>query len=202
VPARSHPASRSGSEDAPAGTATGRTNETSSGVVALASVELRIPAKLTANATIPVAATASHGVCDASVPRVMSTAPPATSSDCAVTRARIAPPKSTNSSVLSAPKAANRAMVALPMTTSVSAKHAGITIAPRAARRSAAASGSRRRIQPGRAGGLSRGHPGRSWGDLTGRRRAVRACPARAGPAPVRAGQRAAAVSSVRTISA
>ena len=109
-----------------------------------------------------------------------------------MTRACIVPPKSTNSSVLSAPNAAKSAMVPLPMTTSLSAKHAGMTIAARAARRSAARPGSRARSRSMRAAGVSRDRPARP----------LMARPYRPPARPVRGAQCAPAASSVRTISA
>ena len=67
--ARHQPASRSGIVDAGLASETGRMNERSSEVDALASTELTTPAKSTPNATRAMATAASQASRDASVPR-------------------------------------------------------------------------------------------------------------------------------------
>ena len=114
-------------------------------IEAPASTELTTPANRTANPTRAVTTTASQVVSETSVPTQMRPAPAAASATCETTRSRIGPLKSTSRSSANEPKAANVAIAGLWMTSSPSAKTAGMTIAPRPARRSAARAGSRAR---------------------------------------------------------
>ena len=127
------------------GSDTGRMNASSSETVALASTELTTPAKSTAKPTTPIAAAASQAERDASVPRLMNTKPTPASAACACKRLRIGPPKSTSSSSANEPNAPNVATAGLPITSVPRANMHGITIAARAARRSAENPGSRAR---------------------------------------------------------
>src|ERR1700722_19356573 len=138
-----HPASRSGTADAGAASDTGKMNASSSAVVAPASTELTTPAKITPNPTTAIATAASHAVCEASVARQTNTPPVTASAASAWSRSAIGPPKSTRSSIAKDPNAANVANCGLPMTLSPSANMAGMMIAARVARRSAAKSQSR-----------------------------------------------------------
>ena len=141
------PASRSGIEAAVPGSDSGRMNASSSDVEAAASTELTTPAKSTQKATSAIAIAASHGSRDARVPTHTRTPPASASVACDCSRSRIGPLKSTSTSVAKDPKAANVATLRLPMTRSPSANSDGMTIAARAARRSAARSRSRVRSQ-------------------------------------------------------
>jgi hypothetical protein len=137
------PASRTGTDDTGPARDTGKMKASSSDVVAPASTELTTPAKTTPKPTTAIDTAASHTACDASVPRQTNTPPATASAACAWSRSRIGPLKSTSSSIAKDPKAANVASTALPMTLSPSANMAGMTIAVRPARRSAAKSRSR-----------------------------------------------------------
>ena len=145
APASSQPASRAGIEPTGPASETGRMKPSSSEVDALASTELTTPANRTAKPTTNIPIAASQTARAARVPRQTKTAPTAISDTCAASRSRIAPPKATNSSIASDPNAANVASVASPMTFSPSASMAGMTIAARPARRSAARPASRDR---------------------------------------------------------
>jgi hypothetical protein len=132
------PISRSGIVEAGLACETGRMNASSSEVDALASTELTTPAKSTPNATTAIAAAASQGLRDASVP-VQTSAPPATArAACACRRSRMGPPKSTSNSIANEPNAAKVASSGLSSPLSPMAKSAGMMIAVRAARRSTA----------------------------------------------------------------
>ena len=113
-------------------------NASSSAVVAPASTELTTPAKITPNATTAIAMAASHTVCEASVARQTNTPPVTASAACAWSRSAMGPPKSARSSIAKDPNAAYVATCGLPMTLSPTANMAGMIIAARAARRSAA----------------------------------------------------------------
>ena len=113
-------------------------NASSSAVVAPASTELTTPAKITPNPTTAIATAASHAFCEASVARQTNTPPVTASAACAWSRSAIGPPKSTRSSIAKDPNAANVATCGLPMTLSPKANMAGMMIAARVARRSAA----------------------------------------------------------------
>ena len=113
-------------------------NASSSAVVAPASTELTTPAKITPNPATAIATAASHAVREASVARQTNTPPVTASAACAWSRSVIGPPKSARSSIAKDPNAANVATCGLPMTLSPTANMAGMIIAARAARRSAA----------------------------------------------------------------
>ena len=66
-------------------------NASNKEVLAAASTELTTPANSTQNATIAMAAVASHTVGDASVPTQTNTAPTMASDACACSRSRIGP---------------------------------------------------------------------------------------------------------------
>ena len=119
------------------GSVTGRMNASSRDVLADASTELTVPANSTAKATIAIATTASQTGFDTSVPRATSTAPATASHTCAWMRSRMGPPKSTSMSMAKLPNAQKTATSALRITRLPNAKSAGITMAVRAARRSA-----------------------------------------------------------------
>ena len=136
------PARRSGIEETGPGSATGRMKARSSATVALARTELTTPAKRTPKPTSPIARAPSQGERDTTVPTQMKTAPVAASAACACSRARIGPPKSTSSSSANDPKAAKVATVGFRSTWVPKANMAGMTRAPRPARRSAAIPGS------------------------------------------------------------
>jgi hypothetical protein len=142
-PAIAHPASLSGSDAIPPASVTGRMNASSSDVVALARTELTTPAKITTKPTTAIATTASQTASEASVPSVTRTSPVSASAACACSRSRSGPLKSASSSIANEPNAANVARIGLAITSSPSANIAGITIAARPARRSAAKSRSR-----------------------------------------------------------
>ena len=132
------PASRSGTDDGGPASVTGRMKASSSDVVAPASTELTTPANSTPKPTTAIAEAASHAAPDASVPVQTTTAPTTARAACACSRSRIGPLKSTSSSIAKDPNAANVATSPLPITLSPRANMAGITIAVRPARRSAA----------------------------------------------------------------
>ncbi len=113
-------------------------NASSSEVVAPASTELTTPAKITPKPTSAIAAAASQALREATVPTQMNTAPTRQSDTCASTRSLIGPPKSTSNSSAKEPNAAKVASSGLSSTSAPTANIAGITIAVRPARRSAA----------------------------------------------------------------
>ena len=132
------PASRDGIEAAGAISDTGRMKASSSDVVAPASTELTTPAKITAKPTTAMATAASQALREASVPTQTNTAPTSASATCARTRSPVEPPKSTSNSIAKEPNAAKVARSALSSTVAPRANMAGMTIAVRPARRSAA----------------------------------------------------------------
>ena len=113
-------------------------NASSSAVVAPASTELTTPAKITPNPATAIATAASHAAREASVATQTNTPPVTASAASAWSRSATGPPKSTRSSIAKDPNAANVATCGLPMTLSPKANKAGMTIAARVARRSAA----------------------------------------------------------------
>ena len=129
------------------GSDSGRMNASSSDVEARGKHRADDPAKSTQKATSAIAIAASQGSRDARVPTQTRTPPASASVACDCSRSRIGPLKSTSTSVAKDPKAANVATLRLPMTRSPSANSDGMTIAARAARRSAARSRSRVRSQ-------------------------------------------------------
>ena len=142
-PAIPSPASRSGTAEAGAASDTGKMNASSSAVVAPASTELTTPAKITPNPTTAIATAASHAFCETSVARQTNTPPVTASAAWAWSRSAIGPPKSGQEQHREDPNAANVASCGLPMTLSPRANMAGMMIAARVARRSAAKSRSR-----------------------------------------------------------
>ena len=137
------PARRSGIAEAGAAIETGRMSASSRETVAPASTELTTPEKRIPSATTAVTATAVHVEREASVPTHTRHAPASPSAACDPSRVRIGPVKSTRSSIENEPNAAKTAKFGFPTTFSPTANAAGITIAPRPARRSAARFGSR-----------------------------------------------------------
>ena len=113
-------------------------NASSSAVLAPASTELTTPAKITPNPATAIATAASHTAREASVATQTNTPPVTASAASAWSRSATGPPKSTRSSIANDPNAANVATCGLPMTLSPKANKAGMIIAARAARRSAA----------------------------------------------------------------
>src|SRR5271163_1740905 len=140
APAIAQPTSRSGSEDIGAERVAGKTKASSSVVVAPASTELTTPAKSTTAPTTAIVTAASQAVWETNVPRQINAQHATTSVAWLRRRSSIGPRKSTITSIANDPNAANNAVVASPITSSQNAKTAGITIAARPARRSAARS--------------------------------------------------------------
>ncbi len=106
-----------------------------------------MPANSTPNATSAIARAASGVDCEARVPTHTNTPPTTARAACARRRSRIGPLKSTSSSIANEPNAAKVASIGLSNTRSPRANIAGITIAARAARRSAISPRSRVRSQ-------------------------------------------------------
>jgi hypothetical protein len=96
-----------------------------------------------ANPMSAIAPVAIHSFLEQRVPSVMFAAPTTASDAYAIKRLRIGPPNSTSTSIAKEPNAANVATCGLPITLSANANTAGITIAARAALRSATNPGSR-----------------------------------------------------------
>ncbi len=124
---------------------TGRMNASSSEVVAPASTELTTPGEDHREADDRHRQRRQpHALRERACRGTTNARPRRASAACACRRSRIGPPKSTSSSIANEPNAANVATTGLPITLSPSANIAGITIAARPARRSAARSRSRR----------------------------------------------------------
>src|ERR1700677_3179983 len=102
------PATRSGICEAGPGSDTGRMYASSSEVVALAITELTTDENSTTNATIAIPTTEIQVVCDASVPRAISTAQATPNSAWERIRSWIGPVKSTSSNIANEPNAANK----------------------------------------------------------------------------------------------
>ena len=145
--ARSQPAIRSGIAPSGAGVATGRTKASSRAVEAPASSELTTPTKSTAKPTTAIVTAARTGWRDTTVASATSRAPSTASQATPWTRSARDPLRSTSSSRANDPNAAKVATSASCTTRAPNAKSSGMTIATRAARRSARRPGSCRRSQ-------------------------------------------------------
>ncbi len=132
------PAIRAGIWEAGPGTVTGRMNDSTSGVAALAITELTTPLNNTTKATMNIAIVATTVDCETSVPRQISTTQASPISACDRRRSSREPWKSTSNRFANEPKAMKYDIVGLPITLSANANSPGISIAARPARRSAA----------------------------------------------------------------
>jgi hypothetical protein len=132
------PAGRSEIAEAVPGRVSPSISASSNEVLDPASSELTTPEKSTQNVRTNIAATAVTVLREASVPRQISTAPPAHSPRWASIRSRRDPPKSTSRSIANDPKAANSATTSSSTTYFPSANTTGRTSAVRVALRTTA----------------------------------------------------------------